>query len=239
MPKYNIILERNKAIDPTKIETQSKNSPEEDLEEALGSLFQIQAQGESDPLTNRGIIFLDDVINKQSIAGILKQLWAFHFDENFTDTVQLIINSPGGYVDAGWALVDTMESVRYKIRTVALGQIASMATMVFVAGDERIMSPNSLAMIHHFSGSFSGSYRDLLANRKMEDIMYKRTIKHFVKYSKYNTEKEILNKLLKDQDFWLMPQEMKKHGMCDVVCEKKGKKIDLGLGKKLHGKKNK
>lgn len=168
-------------------------------------------------LDRRGILFLDKDITKESVSVIIEKLLSLEFDENFTDSVQLIINSPGGYLDAMWALVDTMDSVRYPIRTVAMGQICSAATMIFIAGDERIMSPNSVAMVHHFSGGNYGGYPELIASRKNEDMQFHKIVNHFIRNGKYTTAKEVTDHILLDQDNWLSPQEMKKHGLCDTV----------------------
>jgi len=64
-----------------------------------------------------------------------------------------------------------------------MGEIVSAAAMIFVAGDERVMSPNSSAMIHHFSTMTGGSYPELVASRKSEDLQARRIVDHFLKNS--------------------------------------------------------
>ena len=51
-----------------------------------------------------------------------------HFNSGFNEPIQIIINSPGGFTDAGWAFIDMMEFVKNEIITIAVGEIASMAT---------------------------------------------------------------------------------------------------------------
>ena len=60
----------------------------------------------------------------------------------------LYINSPGGEVQSGLALYDVMRAVSCTIRTVCLGMAASMAALLFIAGDEREILPHSRIMIH-------------------------------------------------------------------------------------------
>lgn len=168
-------------------------------------------------LESRGIILINSLISKPTLAKATKRLLLLHFNPEFQDDIQIILNSPGGFCDAGWAFLDTMNFVKNRIITIAMGEIASMATSIFITGDHRIMAPNSTAMIHQFSGATEGNYSDLLANRKAEDMEMKRNIAHLIRYSKYVKEKQIKKYILKSHDNWLSPQEMKKHGLCDEV----------------------
>lgn len=187
----------------------------EDHISSIDSLF-----GEKEiTLEDRGIIVINDFISKESLVGPYKKILALHFDPNFTDAIQIILNSPGGYTDGGWAFIDLLNFIKNPVRTVATGEICSMATMIFISGDNRIMSPNSVAMIHQFSGCNEGTYGDLVASRKAEDMEHSKIIAHFMHYSKYNNQKEVLANLLLDHDHWLSPAEMYKHGLCDNVMK--------------------
>jgi ATP-dependent protease ClpP protease subunit len=117
-----------------------------------------------------------------------------------------------------------MEFVENEIVTVAIGEIASMATSIFIAGDQRIMSPNSVAMIHEFSTGTAGSYAQLVAGRKAEDIEYQKDLSHLIRHSKYTTEAQITTNLLKETDNWLTPKEMQFHGLCDKITAKRKRK---------------
>jgi len=168
-------------------------------------------------LEDNGIFMLYDEIDKFSVQGIIQKLILLHSKSSFQDEIQIIINSPGGYVNAGWALIDIMNFIRMPVRTIAMGEICSMATYIFIAGSKRIMAPNSIAMIHQFSAENYGKYSDLLASRKAEDIEQAKGIAHLIKNSKYTSEKQIKENLLKSSDLWLTPKEMKKHGLCDAI----------------------
>lgn len=175
------------------------------------------ANKEDNSLESRGIIFLDREINTMTISHIIKRIISLHFNPDFKDPIQLIINSPGGATDAGWALIDVMSWVKNPVRTIALGEICSMATSIFIAGDERIMGANSLAMIHQFSWGRAGNYSELVAGRKAEDLQDRMDVKHLLLHSKYKTEADIRKHVLKNTDNWLSPSEMKKHGLCDRI----------------------
>lgn len=62
--------------------------------------------------------------------------------------ITLYLNSPGGQVQSGLAIYDVMKAIACPIRTVCLGMAASMAALLFVAGDQRDMLPHSRVMIH-------------------------------------------------------------------------------------------
>jgi ATP-dependent Clp protease protease subunit len=208
---------RSRLMDAIEQQKQLKNENEE-----VEDFFQtFSTQSEDKILEERGIFTINEIISTKSLSSIMNKMLALHFNETFEDTIQLIINSPGGYLDATWAFIDLMESIRLPIRTIAMGEIASGATMIFVAGDERVMSPNVTTMIHHFSSGIAGSYPELIAARKNQDMETKKIVNHFKKYSKLKTQKEVLDKILLTQDHYLSPQEMKKFGLCDIILRKK------------------
>jgi len=211
-------------IHSSKLKEKNENSDfvqeeeQEQMEFPLELLQLMQARDNLE-LEDRGIIFINSIITKATLDRAYKKLLTLHFNPNFTDTIQILINSPGGYTDAGWAFIDIMEFVKNPIRTVAIGEIASMATSIFIAGDERIMSPNSVAMIHEFSTGTAGNYSELVASRKAEDIEYQKDLDHLLRHSRYSTQAQITTNLLKETDNWLTPNEMKLHGLCDQITE--------------------
>ena len=206
----------------SKSTTQEEESDMMELPIELLSLM--QQPKENFELEDRGIIFINSVLTKQTLERPSKRLLNLHFNSNFTDPIQIIINSPGGFTDAGWAFIDIMESIKNPITTIAIGEIASMATSIFIAGDKRIMSPNSIAMIHEFSTGTSGNYSDLVASRKAEDIEYQKDLDHLLRHSKYTSHAQITNFLLKDTDNWLTPKEMEMHGLCDEISARRRRK---------------
>ena len=207
-----------------KNETTFVQEEEQEHMEFPMELFQLMQARDNLELEDRGIIFINSIITKHTLDRAYKRLLSLHFNPNFTDTIQILINSPGGYTDAGWAFIDMMEFVKNEIKTVAIGEIASMATSIFIAGDQRIMSPNSVAMIHEFSTGTAGSYAQLVASRKAEDIEYQKDLDHLLRHSRYTTETQITTNLLKETDNWLTPREMMIHGLCDEVTEPRPRK---------------
>lgn len=90
--------------------------------------------------------------------------------------ITLYINSPGGEVQSGLALYDVMQAVSCPIHTVCLGMAASMAALLFIAGDQRKMLPRSRVMIHDplIGGGIGGSALSVKA--RADDLMRIRDI---------------------------------------------------------------
>lgn len=90
--------------------------------------------------------------------------------------ITLYINSPGGEVQSGLALYDVMQAVSCPIHTVCLGMAASMAALLFIAGDKREMLPHSRVMIHDplIGGGIGGSALSVKA--RADDLMRIRDI---------------------------------------------------------------
>jgi len=197
---------------------------EEELSQISSLLLNAPQMNHRDVLAENGVIFLNGQIDDRSVLNVIKKLWWYHFDSEFDGEINLIINSVGGYVSSGWALIDTISAIRHKVNAVAMGSLMSMAVMVFIACEHRIIAEHTSSMVHHFSSSSEGKYPELIAERKGLDLEYKRYIRHLVEFSKYRTEKEVLQNILKKEDNWLSPKEMKKHGLADEIFECRKKK---------------
>ncbi len=168
------------------------------------------------------IIFVYGPIRDESINLIIAQLLYLEAEDSEKD-ITLYVNSPGGSVMAGLALIDTMNNIKPDISTVCVGMAASMGAMILSSGakGKRFSLPNSEVMIHQPWGGFEGQVSDL-------EI----TTKQFVKHKKLLTEmlskntKQKFSKLEEDmdRDFWLSADEAKKYGIIDKVLENKKKK---------------
>ena len=229
-------IARQHNVDPAILKAKFKKKCEEEEEEEeececsegivpeeFAELMGMARRRDREMLEDRGILIINSFISKETLARATRRMMILHFDDEFKDDIQVILNSPGGYTNAGWAFIDMMRFVKNKVITIAVGEICSMATDIFVAGDERIMSPNATAMIHQYRGYAEGTYGDLVAGRKMEDMEAAKGVRHLIDCSKYETEMEVKKHLLKDHDHWLSPKEMKKHGLCDRIARRKKK----------------
>lgn len=158
-----------------------------------------------------------------SLATVKQSVeWIFdcNFQEERPELLNLIITSPGGDLNAAFALIDTMRGSAIPIRTIGLGQIASAGLMIFIAGDKgkRVLTPNTSILSHQYSWGAFGKEHELFATVKEFDLTTKKMIQHYKKCTGLS-EAKIREILLPPQDMWLSPTEAKKLGLCDEVKE--------------------
>ena len=155
-----------------------------------------------------------------------KQAIEWTFDNNFSEerpeVLNLIICSPGGDLNAAFALIDTMRGSTIPVNTIGLGQIASAGLMIFISGTNgyRILTPNTSILSHQYSWGVFGKEHELIAQVKEFDLTTKRMIAHYKKCTGLNDAK-IREVLLPPQDVWLSAAEAKKLGICDDVKDLK------------------
>lgn len=114
-------------------------------------------------------------VNAESCAVVIRDLMYLQ-REDPTAPITLYINSPGGEVQSGLALYDVMQAVSCPIRTVCLGMAASMAALLFIAGDDREILPHSRVMIHDPLISAGAGGNALSVKARADDLMRIRDI---------------------------------------------------------------
>lgn len=100
---------------------------------------------EDELLRNREV-FLADMVSAESSNELIKQL--MYLDRQSSEEITLYINSPGGSVQDGLAVYDTIMLLNAPVRTVCIGTCASMGAILFLAGKRREMMPHGKIMIH-------------------------------------------------------------------------------------------
>ena len=108
------------------------------------------------------IIFLGVGVSDE-VANLLVAQMLYLESDDPKKEITLYINSPGGSVNAGLAIYDTMQYVRCPIATMCVGQAASMAAVLLAAGEKgrRMVLPNSRILIHQPMGGVSGQASDI------------------------------------------------------------------------------
>jgi ATP-dependent Clp protease protease subunit len=166
-------------------------------------------------LLRDNIIFLGGPID-DNIANIIIAQLLFLESENPKKDIQLYINSPGGVVTAGLAIIDTMNHIKNDVSTICVGMAASMGSHILASGTKgkRFSLPNAEVMIHQPLGGAEGQASDIeisakhiLMNRdKLNKLMVKNT-------------SQPLSKIEKDMDrnFFMSADEAKKYGIIDKV----------------------
>lgn len=109
-------------------------------------------------LLNERIVHVAGGIDDSMATSVVAQLLYLEHKSPLKP-IHMYINSPGGAVTAGFAILDTMNYIRSPVHTVCLGQAASMASLLLTCGapGHRIMTPNSTVMTHEPLGGIVGS----------------------------------------------------------------------------------
>lgn len=133
------------------------------------------------------------------------------------DIINVHINSYGGEVAEGLAIYNTLKNHPAKVKTYCDGFACSIASVIFMAGDERIMNEASLLMIHNAWTSISGNAAEL---RKQADDLETITQASMAAYmSRVNITEDELKALL-DAETWLLPSEALEKGFAtSIVAE--------------------
>ena len=113
-------------------------------------------------LLNDRIIFLGEEINSVSANLVVAQLLHLESQDAEKD-ISLYINSPGGEVYSGLAILDTMNFIKPQVSTICVGMAASMAAVLLSAGAKgpRFCLPHSMVMIHQPGGGAQGQQTEI------------------------------------------------------------------------------
>lgn len=166
-------------------------------------------------LLRENIIFLSGPIH-DDVANIVIAQMLFLQSEDPKKDIRLYINSPGGSVSDGMAIVDTMNHVKNDVSTVCVGLAASMGAVILSAGTKgkRYALPNAEVMIHQPHGGSEGQATDI-------EISAKRIIKMRENINKLLAKNsgQPLAKVEKDadRDFFMDANEAKRYGIIDKV----------------------
>lgn len=166
-------------------------------------------------LLKENIIFLGGAIDDHLANIIIAQL-LFLQSEDPKKEISLYINSPGGVVTAGLAIIDTMNHIKNPVSTVCVGVAASMGAVILSAGEKgkRYALPNSEVMIHQPMGGAEGQAADIEISAKQILKIRENLNKMLAK----NTGQP-LSKIEKDVDrnFFMSADEAKKYGIVDKI----------------------
>ena len=167
------------------------------------------------------IIMLTDGVNEVTASLIVAQL-LFLEAEDHEKEILFYINSPGGLVTAGMAILDTMEFIKPDVRTVVMGQACSMGSLLAQAGTpgKRMMLPYARHMIHQPSGGTNGKVTDMEIDLK-EIIKMKKTLTQI--YVDHNSKGKTYEELAAamERDFFMSAQEALDFGLVDEIVTKR------------------
>ena len=171
-------------------------------------------------LLKERIVMLGLPINDQVANVIIAQLLYLAREEPDKD-ISLYIHCPGGVINAGLAIYDTMQLIQPEVSTICIGLAASMGTVLLCAGakGKRYALPNSTIHMHQAFGGAQGYATDIeIAAReimRVQDVIRNILVKH----TGQNMEKIAHDT---DRDFYLNADQAVEYGLVDEVLRKSG-----------------
>jgi len=165
------------------------------------------------------IIMVGGEIEPNMANSIVAQL-LFLESENPNADISMYINSPGGDVSAGWAIMDTMQYIKAPVSTIGMGLVASMGSVLLAAGEKgkRFVLPNTQVMIHQPMAGAQGQITDMEIQLNQFQKNKKSLVKQMAEFTG-RKEKEVFDAM--ERDNWMTPAEAKEFGLIDNVLERK------------------
>ncbi|MCR4753099.1 MAG: ATP-dependent Clp protease proteolytic subunit [Candidatus Saccharibacteria bacterium] len=168
-------------------------------------------------LLKERVIFMGDEVTPQTANIVIAQLLHLAYEDPKKD-IKLYINSPGGSVYDGLAIIDTMNYIEPDVQTIGIGLQASMGALLLASGakGKRYALPNARIMIHQPSSGTKGKITDQEIALREGVYLKKLTIDIMSK----NTGKDIktVEKDM-DRDNWMSAEEAQKYGIIDEVIK--------------------
>ena len=168
-------------------------------------------------LKNR-IIFLGSEVEDENANAICAQMLLLNAEDPSKD-IYLYINSPGGSIDAGMAIYDTMQWISNDVATVAMGLAASMGQFLLSAGTKgkRFALPHARILMHQPSGGLGGTATDIRIQAE-QSLHIKKTMAELIARHTGQTVQQI--EADSDRDRWFTAEEALAYGFIDHVFER-------------------
>jgi ATP-dependent Clp protease protease subunit len=172
-----------------------------------------------DRLLKSRTIILSQVIDDTLARKVISQLVVLEQEDPEAE-ITLIINSPGGSADSGFAIYDMVRFVKPPIRAIVSGLCASAAVIIFLGGDrgKRQALPNSRFLLHQPSSGAMGSASDIAITAR-EILNLKNRYNEIVAEETKKTREDVESAA--NRDFWLSAEDAKEYGLVDEVVEKR------------------
>ncbi|MFA4029506.1 MAG: hypothetical protein GDYSWBUE_000533 [Candidatus Fervidibacterota bacterium] len=172
---------------------------------------------EASALLSHRILFLSEPITAEVANRLIAELLLLDAD-NHEAQIDLYINSPGGSVLDGLAIIDTMQCIQAPVSTICVGQAASMAAWILAAGTKgrRFATPNAEVMIHQVAAAFAGQTSDIRIYTQRMVRLQERLVQMLAEWTGQPIER-----IQKDMEheFFMTAEEAKAYGIVDAILE--------------------
>ena len=176
-----------------------------------------------DPFTEKFMktrqIILSGEINKDLADKIVRQLLVLEADNN-EKTIYMYIDSPGGDVDAGFAIFDMIRFIKAPVVLVGMGLIASAAALILLSVDKknRVALPNSRYLIHQPSSGMRGVATDIEIHAK-EMEKTKAILNQIIAEQTGKSVEQVTQDT--ERDYWLDAKEAVEYGLVSKIVTKR------------------
>jgi ATP-dependent Clp protease protease subunit len=161
-------------------------------------------------------VFLWGMVDDDSAKHVIDRL--LYLDMQNDKEIQLLINSPGGYVTSGFAIYDTITSLKSPVSTICTGLAASMGSILLSVGKKgrRFIQPHARVMIHQPSGGAQGQATNIEIQAR--EILKTREIGARILAENCG---QPFGKIMKDfnRDYWMDARESVDYGIVDDILE--------------------
>ena len=163
------------------------------------------------------IIMLTGSVEDNMANSVIAQL-LFLDAQDSTKDIYLYVNTPGGSVSAGLAIVDTMNFIKSDVQTIVMGMAASMGTVIASSGakGKRFMLPNAEYMIHQpMGGTGGGTQQTDMAIAAEHLLKTRKTLEQILADNSGKTVEQIHADA--ERDYWMSAEETLAYGFIDEI----------------------
>ena len=180
----------------------------------------MNAAGQYDKLLKTRSLLLSGEINKDSADKLIKDLLVLEAESS--DPVRIFINSPGGDVDAGFAIYDMVRFVTCPVIMIGMGLVASAASLILLAvpAERRIGLPNSSFLIHQPLSEMKGNATDIEIHAMQLEKMKAKINCIIAEATGMSLDTVTADT---DRDHWLDALEAQKYGLISRIVESRSK----------------
>jgi ATP-dependent Clp protease protease subunit len=150
------------------------------------------------------------------VANLIVAQLLYLAQEDGEREIQMYINSPGGQIDAGLAIYDTMHLIQPQVATTCIGMAASMGAVLLGGGakGKRSALPNSRILIHQASAGFQGTASDIEVQAR-EILRMNARLQELIAADTGKAPERVAHDI--NRDYWMSASEAKDYGVIDLI----------------------
>lgn len=172
------------------------------------------AEGYGGKMFKARIVLVNGTVDQELAEKVMSQLLVL--DADSADPIRVVVTSPGGHVDSGYAIHDTMRFLRSPVVTIGAGWVASIAVPILFGGarGKRYSLPNTRYLIHQPSGGAGGQAADIRIEA-LEIVKIRTRINRLISEETGQTIEKVA--LDSDRNYWMNAEEALAYGLVNKV----------------------